>query len=399
MAALTRRGVFVAFGLALAAAVAQAGGPNLIRTNGLPFVWANAGAISYRTDNGPLSASVNEAAARVRVEAMFGVWQAVPTATIAYSRAGFISATGAFSDGDVSTVAEFDAVMASCNTATQSPVIYDVDATIVVDLGFDADAVIGFAGPCAINATQFLSGSVVMNGLFQDGAGAPVPDISAAEFDAAIVHEIGHFSGLDHSQINVNCLGGCGNDDLTGLPTMFPFLLHDSQLALSTDDVAWISRLYPGPTFATTHGTITGRVYFSDGDSQAQLVNVIARSVDTGGNQDRTTAVSVASGYKFRSNHGNPINSPTGDSFGTETPGDIGLFEIPVPAGNYTIEAESISAAFTEGSSIGAPIRIAMPGTAPAPSGPIAVAAGATVSGNDVTLIGTPPRFDPFEAP
>ncbi len=387
-------------GLALSlATAAQAGGPTLIRTTGAPFAWANAGAISYRTDNGPLSASVNESAARARVEGMFGVWQAVPTATISYSRVDFINATGAFSDGDVSTVAEYNAVLASCNAATQSPVIYDVDATIFVDLGFDQDAVIGFAGPCAINTTQFLSGQVVMNGLFQDGLNAPVPDITPGQFDAAIVHEIGHFSGLDHSQINVNCLSGCGNADLTGLPTMFPFLLHESQVALSTDDIAWISRLYPAATFATTHGTITGRVFFSDGDSQAQLVNVIARRVDTGGNEDRTTAVSVASGYKFRSSHGNPISSPTGDSFGTQVPGDIGLFEIPVPAGNYTIEVESIDAAFTDGSSIGAPVRIAMPGTAPAPSGPIAVAAGATVSGNDVTLIGTPPRFDPFEGP
>jgi hypothetical protein len=40
-----------------------------------------------------------------------------------------------------------------------------------------------------------------------------------------------------------------------------------------------------------------------------------------------------------------------------------------------------------------------MPGSAPPPSGPVAVAAGATATGNDVTLIGTPPRFDQFEGP
>jgi hypothetical protein len=289
-------------------------------------------------------------------------------------------------------------VQAACNNGVQSPVIYDTDGSLLVELGFDQTSVIGFAGPCAIDLTTIVSGSVVMNGLFQDGQGG-VPDLTATEYDAAFVHEIGHFSGLGHSQVNVNCLNVCSNDDLAGLPTMFPFLVHESMIVLSPDDVAWISRLYPGATFATSHGTITGHVFFSDGESHAQLVNVIARRVDTGGNQDRTTALSSVSGYKFRFFHGNPITNPTPDTFGTEAPDAIGLFEIPVPAGNYTIEVETINENFVDGSGVGGPVLIPMPGTAPAPSGPVSVAAGATVTGNDVTLIGTPPRFDQFEGP
>ena len=381
-----------------AAGTAGAGGPLLLRSNGLPFVWSTAASIQYRTDNGPLSATVDQAQAQARVNNMFAVWEAVPTATIAYNRAGFINPTGAFSDGDVSTIAEYDAVQAACNNGVQSPVIYDTDGSLLVELGFDQTSVIGFAGPCAIDLTTIVSGSVVMNGLFQDGQGG-VPDLTATEYDAAFVHEIGHFSGLGHSQVNVNCLNVCSNDDLAGLPTMFPFLVHESMIVLSPDDVAWISRLYPGATFATSHGTITGHVFFSDGESHAQLVNVIARRVDTGGNQDRTTALSSVSGYKFRFFHGNPITNPTPDTFGTEAPDAIGLFEIPVPAGNYTIEVETINENFVDGSGVGGPVLIPMPGTAPAPSGPVSVAAGATVTGNDVTLIGTPPRFDQFEGP
>jgi hypothetical protein len=183
---------------------------------------------------------------------------------------------------------------------------------------------------------------------------------------------------------------------------MFPFLMTSTQNTLSVDDIAWISRLYPqatgGTTFAGTHGTISGIVFFSDGESHAQLVNVIARRVDTGANEDRTTAVSVVSGYKFRPFHGNPITGDTASQFGSGAPGDIGLFEIPVPAGSYTIEVESVDAQFTEGSSVG-PYQIAMPGTAPPPIGPVNVTAGSTSSGNNFTLIGTPPRFDQFEGP
>ena len=394
--------------LALVSGFAWAGGPSGIRPDGTPFVWDTAAAIPYRTDNGPLSASVNEAAARNRVIAMFNVWQAVGSASISYTRSGFINDVGAFTDGNVSTGAEYDAVNGDCGAGNQSPIVYDADAAIFIDLGIDEESVIGFAGPCAIDIAQleFVSGEAVMNGLFQDGQADPVEDLTAPEFDATFIHEFGHFSGLDHSQINVECASGaCGTDNLAGLPTMFPFLVSASQGSLSIDDIAWISRLYPaagGSGFEATHGTITGTVFFSDGESHAQLVNVVARRVDNlataAVDESRTTAGSGVSGYKFRFFSGNPIND-AGDDAGTQAPGDIGLYEISLPPGDYMIEVENIDPQFVEGSSVGGPIRIDMPGSAPAAIGPISVTAGATSSGNDVTLIGTASRFDQFEGP
>lgn len=391
--------------LLLPAGAANAGGPLLVAGNGNPVVWNTAAPIPYRTDNGPLSASVDEAAAQARVLAMFNVWQSVLSSNIAYTRAGFIADTGAFTDGNVSTADEYNAVEADCLNGVQNPIVYDEDGVIFTDLGFE-ESVIGFAGPCSINGTgtQWLSGQAVMNGLFQDGQAVPIQDLTPDGFDAAFIHEFGHFSGLDHSQINVGCAGAgpCGADDIAGLPTMFPLLADESQTDLSIDDVAWISRLYPQPSggssFDKTHGTITGVVFFSDGESHAQFVNVIARQVDTGANQDRTNAVSVVSGYKFRIFHGNAIND-AGDGFGSQASGDMGLYEISVPPGNYTIEVETIDPGFTEGSSVGGPIQIPMPGAAPPPIGPINVTAGATTSGHNVTLIGSDPRFDQFEGP
>jgi len=408
-------------GLLLPASGALAGGPLSVRDTGDPNVWSTM-PISYRTDNGPLSAIVTEAQAQTRVAAMFGVWQSVPTSIIAYTRTGFISATTGFTDGDVSTAAEFNAVEMDCGNGVQSPIVYDADARIFRDLGLDQTLIIGFAGSCANNTVtpfQIVSGDAVMNGWFQDGQEGP-PDCNPADcnpvdiptdlFNAAMIHEFGHFSGLDHSQINVNCFAGpsCTSDDLEGLPTMFPILLElldpldVPQGTLSDDDKAWISRLYPAATFATTHGTITGTVFFSDGLSHAQFVNVIARRVDrmdTVLREDRRNAVSVSSGFRARVSRGNPINDPTGASSGSAAAGDIGYFEIPVPAGSYTIEVEDIHPDFTGGSGVGGGLRIAMPGTAPPPIGPIVVGAGATVSGNNITLIGSDPRFDQFEGP
>ncbi len=406
---------------------AGAGGPlpNLVRPSGASFVWSTAAEIQYRTDNGPLSTTINEAAAQARVASMFQVWENVATASIGYNRTavdcgngpGFICDVGAFTDGDVSTLAEFDAVEGDCGAGNQSPIIYDPDGSLFAALGFDETSVIGFAGPCATNATNIISGEAAMNGLFQDGAAAPVVDLIATEYDGVFIHEFGHFSGLDHSQINVNCfisLCADGADDTFGLPTMFPFVLPDTSgtdaleesagvasiSTLSTDDIAWISRLYPSGTFVTTHGTITGVVFFTDTESHAQGVNVIARPLDAGGNEDRRNAVSAVSGYKFTTNQGNNILGLPGSGEGTLAPGDIGLFEIPVPAGSYTIEVETVDPNFEAGSSVG-PLSppIPMPGTAPAPSGTIVVAAGATSANNNMTLVGTDPRFDQFEGP
>jgi hypothetical protein len=402
--ALSTRAV-VAGAIFLLAGTAHSGGPLVVDGDGEAIVWSTTSPIAYRTDNGPLSPTVSESAARSRVASMFNVWQSVPSSSISYTRAGSISSGGGFNDGDVSTVAEYDAVTASCNSGSQSPIIYDANGTIFDDLGFDP-GVIGFAGPCASNAAgRIVSGRAVMNGRFQDGIDSGDNfELSPAEFDAAFVHEFGHFSGLAHSQVNRGCVAGaCPNaDDLAGLPTMFPFLIDASQGQLGVDDVAWVSMLYPqttgGTTFPGTHGVITGVVFFSDGESHVQNVNVVARQVDTGANEDRRIAASCVSGYKFAYFHGNPIND-AGDDVGSHSASHIGYYEIPVPPGNYTVEVEYILLQFVDGSSVGGPIRFPFPGVAPAPIGPISVAAGETARGNHVTILGTEPRFDQFEGP
>jgi len=398
----------IALAGSLAAGIASAGGPLALRSNGQAYVWNTASAIQYRTDDGPLSGSVSETAARARVQAMFAVWQDVASANIRYNRTGFIDNAPGFSDGDVSTAGEFDAIEGDCNNGNQSPIVYDATGEIF-DAVIGDDAVIGFAGPCAVDpgTGHIIAGHAVMNGLYQDGQPNPIQDLTAAEFDATFIHEFGHFSGLDHSQINVACANiFCSADDLAGLPTMFPFLVSDQQGSLSIDDVAWISKLYPqggGTGFAATHGTIRGRVYFSDGESQLQYANVVARRLDAGGAENRRFAVSVVSGYRFRACRPNPVTNPPASDCapaGSEAPDDIGLYEIPVPAGTYTVEVESIDPQFTAGSSVGpSDFPIALPGSAPAPLGPITVAAGATSSGHDIVIPGTPPRFDQFEGP
>jgi len=270
-----------------------------------------------------------------------------------------------------------------------------------------------------------------MNGQFQDGISDPNttnPEINADQFDEAITHEIGHFAGLHHSQINLDLYqnatpGNCDLDRLAGLPLMFPILFCQSRKSaglpiLAPDDVAWISKLYPASSYASSYGTISGFVFFQDGITALQGVNVIARRVDdpsTPEDESKRIAVSAVSGFLFT---GNPGQSLTGDntggsSFGSRNPALIGYYEILVTPGTYTIETENIDSAFVGGSAVGplSPPAITYAASEfwhlyesayddPTLKDPVTVAAGQKISNINFILNQTQPllnRFDQFE--
>jgi hypothetical protein len=354
---------------------------------------------------------------------MFNNWQKAPNTSLTFQYAGPVQPSGTFVGGDVITVADFNAVIGSCNAGQQNPIIFDADGTLLQDLGLPGD-VIGFASICKVDehAGHILSAFALLNGQFQDGVNvAPNYELTAAQFDQAITHEIGHFSGLDHSQINLDVLNGsCTDDNTAGLPLMFPIAACPARTEsglpiLAPDDQAWIARLYPSSTYSQAYGTISGVVYFSDGVTQAQGVNVIARQVDdpsTPQDESRRVAFSVVSGYRFT---GNPGQSVTGTNSGGSRTGSrdatlIGYYEIALPPGNYTVEIESISSYFVSGSSVG-PLDppIYLPGVPefwnstesayddPTDKDTISVGAGQAVKNINIILNGTPSRFDDWE--
>jgi hypothetical protein len=449
---MTLRPSFTLLLLAAACAVAlwapernaRAGGPllvggPLVGAEGQPMLWDLAAMpVRYRTDGGPLARRpdgtvvVDNAAGVTRVQAMFQAWQDVPTAAITYSHAGGILSYGTFVDGDVDTVEEFDAVFGSCIEGLQTPILFDADGMLFFNLTGEA-GIIGFAGPCQLNPStgHIVTGFSMMNGRFQDGLDSPWEwpanyEIPAAEFDEALAHEFGHLSGLDHSQINVEVLnqtpGQCSTTDLAGLPLMFPFSFCQARTSaglpmLAPDDVAWVSMLYPETVnnppaqsrFDTAYGLIRGVIYFSDGTTHAQGVNVIARDTTN----LRRKAASVVSGYLFTGNPGQDVTSTNtgGDPFGSRQPLQMGAYEIPVPPGTYRVEVESIFPWFIGGSGVG---PLSPPIESPGPrefwnlnesatdsttdSSPVTVSAGSVVSEINIILNQTPPRFDSFES-
>jgi hypothetical protein len=434
---IARRVATIAIATLLVAAQTFAGGPlqvtgSAAATPGQPFVWNVTTPIHYTVDTGPLSVNpsgqtvITNAQGLTRVQNLFNNWSAVPTSSIQYAYGGPITGV---TGGDVKTIQDFNTVSGSCNAGTQSPVIFDANGSITQALGLDP-LVIGFASGCKLDTTggHILSAMIVLNGEFQDGVtnvNNMNYEISTDQFDEAITHEMGHFSGLGHSQINLDLYqsatpGSCDVDRLAGLPLMFPVEFCQSRKSaglpiLAPDDAAWISKLYPNSTFAANYGTISGFVFFSDGITHAQGLNVIARRVDdpnTPQNESHRIAVSVVSGYSFTGNPGQSVSGDNtgGSAFGSRNPALIGYYEIPVPPGTYTVQTELIDNAFTGGSSLG-PLDppVVTNGTPESwhhfesafdqsnQADTVTVQAGQKISNINIILNGTPPRFDQFE--
>jgi hypothetical protein len=445
------RGLYIGLFVLFSFPAAWAGGPlfvgsNTFGTDGKAFTWdPSAMPIKYRVDGGPMSARSNGTvvidnnAGKIRIASMLQTWSSVTTASVSFQNAGTILTASGFSDGDVSTAAEFNAVFGSCQTGGQSPIVFDATGSILQQLGIDPH-VIGFSSQCKLSTAGFIVSDIVfLNGGFLNGSGL---QINNNQFDEAITHELGHLLGLDHSQINLdlftNFNGTCDADRRAGLPLMFPVLFCPARVdsglpRLSPDDTAWISRLYPSSSFATAYATISGTVFFSDGQTPAQGINVIARQVDDSGttqNESSRVAVSVVSGYRFTGNPGQTVtanylpctppgstNCPAsgflegnpGSQFGSRNAPLAGTFDISVPAGgSYTLQVEAVYPGFDGGSSVGPldpPFWI--PGSIPefwntdesAFDDPTSFTAiptspGEVITNKNIILNGTPPKFD-----
>jgi len=418
----------VALALAVLAVIAaRAGGPLIVggpgMAEGVPFVWATINPLTYWTDLGSLG-TLNNTGANTLVQQAFQAWQDVPTATISFSRSGPLGA-----DVTASNILAVQNALYDCSTLPGDPaggiakprtIVYDTDGSIIEALGGDPNSTLGEAMALCFTTdgvnNNFNRGFAVINGKFAT---------NATLVKAVMIHEFGHMIGLDHSQINLDCLTGtCSSAELDGVPTMFPVLIDEVAMSiLATDDIAAISALYSESTFPTSTGRITGHVLFSDGPTPAQGFNVIARRVG----DPLVTAVSSVSGYLFTADAGNPIYPWPGSAFGSRDPARIGYYDLPgLPPGDYTVEVEAINNSgqypFTGPSSVG-PIgnlgfQFPLPSLLPTPppctpeylvtgavatcssaaATPIPIVGSSLVStGTDVILIGTPPRYDAWE--
>ena len=207
-----------------------------------------------------------------------------------------------------------------------NPVIFDHDGSIIDDLfgAGSSDSILGFANvfPAGVN---FRFGFVVLNGR-RASLG------TAGEFRRAVIHELGHLLGLDHSQGD---LGIYLRQDWVFVPVMNP-IIGSGPVGLRFDDRAWLSYMYPVDGFREATATILGQILRRSGGGLSGA-NVVAMpiEVDNEGQWTERPAglVSVVSDFLLEG---------------------LGQFELPgLDPGSYVVFVEPIDPSFTGGSIVG----------------------------------------------
>lgn len=165
-----------------------------------------------------------------------------------------------------------------------NPIIYDANGAIFAALGLPG--ILGVAGfdrgtfrPNVPGTATIVEGYAIFNGAFLDGV---PPDSTKVKFASTFTHELGHFIGLGHSQVNGRAFLerediGFGVPPVDSVETMFPIVLGDADPEM--DDRVMASALYPGITPAVLPGMITGTIFSTDGTTKLSGVNVIARNI------------------------------------------------------------------------------------------------------------------------
>lgn len=169
------------------------------------------------------------------LDAAFGTWEAVPTATIAFQYGGVTSAAPA-DDNDGLSVVGFES----------HP---EMDRTLAAT-AFTIDLVNG----------AIVESDIFFNTSF-DWSTSGAPD--AFDLQSVATHEIGHFIGLGHSGLGETEIIASGRRVVAAGSVMFPIAFGrgiTADRALMPDDVAGVSSSYPAGDFEHDTGMIVGRV-------------------------------------------------------------------------------------------------------------------------------------------
>lgn len=378
---MTRASVrlFLAVGLAaalLAAAPAQAGGPMFVNLDGRPFVWDNTRPIPYTLDAGPFGIFSNQQAAQWVADA-FAAWAGVEGVQLSFQPTAphSVDITGR------NVLQQLDSL-----PDTVSLLILDHDGS-VLDTLFGAGFSDEFEGIGMPTLFDFQTGKIVQARAILSGKNTRRyrPEWIRG---ALIEHELGHFLGLTHSQLNpeVQFDGDATNDHLA--PRMSYNEGPNDLPHLHLEDRAWIAFLYPKPGAARTTGVIRGRVLFPDGATGLQGIQVVARR----DGDEQATAVSCISGYRFKDPH---------QGTGSRDLSLWGLYELPgLPPGTYRIAIEQLTDSPTVH-----PVHAFLPGgrrfwkdarplaAQPVDATLVSVEAGQVVEGKDFVLDGPTPVF------
>ncbi len=175
--------------------------------------------------------TTNRAAELNAIRACFHQWQSVPGTSLKFEDGGLIA-----SGADI-------------NTSDQTNVIYWANESTLVNGGRD-----NIFGTLAVTFPHLTNNILIEADMVLNGVQfAWFTDFSATNsteqlIEASVLHEIGHFIGLDHSPVGGATMFARGT---TGIGT---------QAGLSGDEMAAIRALYPAPKQTGAFGHLRGQV-------------------------------------------------------------------------------------------------------------------------------------------
>ena len=310
---------------------AFAGGPLAVK-DGIPVTYKDKPFV-YRYDLGNLGKLTNLEIVAI-IEDLFSTWEDVKTAKIKFEQD-----TPGFLDFDVNETS-FSSILEPEGPLGFSPIVFDEDGNLLQTLlGKGAEnGILGITGTSTIDSGpmkyEIIESHIILNGKFVNGVKTQLDyEVSVESLKGAILHEVGHAIGLDHSQINSGAAAGAiinivSKEIIDSVPLMFPFPANDL-FKIKRDDISSVSLLYPNEEELVNFGQISGKVFKKDGITPHLGANVIARNVDNSLNE----AISCVSGYLL------------------DGTGSFKLFALP--PGRYRIEIEPINPYFTGGSHVG----------------------------------------------
>ncbi len=300
-----------------------AGGPLILEgPNGnTPVTYQNPD-ITVHIENGDLGTRSNDIA-DILVQEAFSLWNNVNTSTV---NLVIDEIQLEFIDININN---FDTYIPNIDSTifndddNLNPVVYDSDGKIIeAFFGPQSELIIGFAASIYTErGSYFEEGYAVINGIIK---------LTDIELKLLIAHEIGHFFGLDHTQVDINNQESsdfpqfCSTSIPENYPLMYPFVCRNVE-SLHSDDISAVSALYPATNINDNFGILEGH-FVDDCGTPILGANVWVENTVSG------DTYSIVSDYLVQ---------------GT------GYYKLYLPAGSYTLHANSINPDFNGGSGVG----------------------------------------------